>query len=442
MIVGVIGGGYVGLVTGAGLASLGHRVRIGEASRDRLAELRGGGVPFHEPGLPELMDGGATRSLLTFLGSNADVVAPSDIVFVAVPTPANGDGSADTRIVEAVAAEIAPRLGAAAVLVLKSTVPVGTTERVREILRAQGNGSAVVANPEFLRMGSAVSDFFAPSRIVVGSDDDRATRLLASVYETIEAPMVVTDPRTAELIKYASNAFLATRISFANEIAGLCAVTGADEHSVLAGVGLDPRIGRHYFQPGPGYGGSCLPKDTRAILATAASWGHELPLLRSVVEVNERRKAALLAEVMAAAGGDVAGRVVGIWGLSFKAESDDVRESPAVALAEDVVRLGGSVTAYDPMAGAVAVEVRLVARAIEAAKEADVLVVATEWDEFRDVDLSEVRHAMRGNAIVDARNVLERAVVERHGLVYHTIGHTIGQTMGHTMGHTTGGLTA
>lgn len=422
MDVGVIGAGYVGLVTAVGLASQGHRVRVGEVDADRVASLSVGQIPFYEPGLAEGLDTVRSEGLLTLHASNSEAAEASQVVFLAVPTPPNGDGSADTSIVEAVGAEIAPHLGSDAVVVLKSTVPPGTSHRLQAVLRQHDSNAAVVSNPEFLREGSAMEDFFAPSRIVLGGDDEAAIKVMLRLYATLDTPVVTTDLVSAELIKYASNSYLAIRISFANEMSALCEAVGGDIGAVLTGVGRDPRIGVDYLSPGPGFGGSCLPKDTQGLLATGAKHGRELPLVQAAVDVNERQRAATVDKIRRAAGGDLSNSTIALWGLAFKVGSDDVRESPAVALAEAVIAEGAEVVAYDPLAAPVDVKLRRVAAALEATKEADVLVLATKWPEFLDVDLSELRDAMRGNAIVDARNFLDRRRVIAHGFVYDNFG--------------------
>lgn len=422
MDVGVIGAGYVGLVTAVGLAAQGHRVRVGEADAERVAALQAGNVPFYEPGLAEVLNTVRGRGLVTFHASNRAPAEESAVVVLAVPTPPNGDGSADTSIVEAVSGEIAQYLRPDAVVVLKSTVPPGTTTRVEDVLRRYASTAAVVANPEFLREGSALEDFFAPSRIVLGSHDDAAIKVMLRLYSAFDVPVVTTDPVSAELIKYASNSYLATRISFANEMAALAEATGADIRAVMDGVGHDPRIGHDYLNPGPGFGGSCLPKDTRGLLATGARYGCDLPLVQAAVDVNSRQLAATVDKIRRAVGGDLRGKTVAVWGLAFKAGSDDVRESPAVALAEAVLAEGAEVVAHDPLAAPVNHGIRRVAAAIEAVKEADVLLVATKWPEFREVELGDVWHAMRGDAIVDARNWLDARLAAACGFAYYGIG--------------------
>ncbi len=422
MHVSCVGAGYVGLVTSAGLASLGHRVSVFEADPDRLEALHQARVPFYEPGLPDVLAEVTAEGRLTFHGSIGDAVAGCDVVLIAVPTPPNGDGSADTSIVESVSLQMAPHLSADAILVIKSTVPVGTAARVERILRSAGSEASVASNPEFLREGSALADFLEPSRIVIGADSPTVRDAIQRMYASVDAPVIFTDPSSAELVKYAANAYLATRISFANEIARLCELTNTSYSDVLTGIGHDPRIGSHYMRPGPGFGGSCLPKDTRAMLAMAESLGSDMPQLRGTVEVNRRQSDAMLEKVRTAAGGDLNGKIVALWGLAFKAGSDDIRFSPAIALAEKVLAEGASVTAFDPIAVPVPDNVRRVMEPMEAVKEADVLVVATGWPEFRDLDLNEVRAEMRGVSVVDTRNLLDGIDVRRHGLDYIGVG--------------------
>ncbi len=379
-------------------------------------------MPFYEPGLAELVAEGIAEGRLSFHGSNLEATFESTVVVLAVPTPPGADGSADTGIVEAVAAELAPALGAGAVLVLKSTVPVGTSDRVTAILRDAGSPAVVVSNPEFLAEGTAVEDFFHPSRIVIGTDDEEAAKTMLRLYVHLDAPTLVTDPRSAELVKYGANAHLAMRVSFANEIAALCEAVGADAHQVLLGIGQDPRIGGTYLRPGPGFGGSCLPKDTRALLATAADHGQPLTMVQAAVAVNGDQHRRMLRRIRHAAGGRLADARIAFWGLSFKAGSDDIRESPALALAEAVLDAGGEVTAYDPKAMPVTDHIRRVAHPMEAVKGADVLVVATAWPEFAEADFTEVHDAMRGTTILDLRNTLHPNTIQTAGLTYQGIG--------------------
>lgn len=418
----VIGAGYVGLVQAAGLAALGHRVRVGERDVARIDKLRAGEIPIFEPDLDRLVSEGLANGLLTFHHSNVDAVAEAEIVFVALPTPPAADGSADTSIIEEVVKEVGPYLVSGALFVMKSTVPVGSAERFQSMLEAAGADATVLSNPEFLREGSAVADFFHPDRIVIGTRDKAAALKMIDLYLKLDAPVVVTDPISSEMIKYGANAYLAARVTFANAMANLCEAVGADAKDVLHGMGYDRRIGFHFFNPGPGYGGSCFPKDTRALVSIADEAGYDFALLKGVINVNGEQLARIVHKVERAAGGSVAGKTVGLWGLAFKADTDDIRESPAVALASRLATRGATVQAYDPRVRAEFDGISRAADALAAAKGADVLLVATEWNEFKTVDLRAVRDSMAGNSIVDARNILDPEAVRRLGLEYQGVG--------------------
>ena len=418
----VIGAGYVGLVHGAGLAALGHVVRVGERSQEKLDQLAAGEVPIYEPDLDRLISDGSASGLLTFHGSNTEAVTDAQVIFIAVPTPPLADGSADTSIVEAVVTEIAPSLATGALVVMKSTVPVGSARHFQDLLDQAGATAIVLSNPEFLREGSAVADFFHPDRIVIGTRNQDAAEVMIELYRGLDAPVVVTDPVSSEMIKYGANAYLASRITFANAMANLCESVGADARDVLLGMGYDRRIGFHFFNPGPGYGGSCFPKDTRALVAIAEASGYDFSLLKGVIDVNNQQRKRIVEKVKAAAGGNLDGKTIGLWGLAFKAGTDDIRDSPAVDLADQLAAQGAVVRAYDPKVGAAVSSVERVPDAISAAKDADVLLIATEWSEFRSVDLRQVRDAMRGSAVVDARNMLDRKAAERVGLEYAGVG--------------------
>lgn len=423
MVIAVIGAGYVGLVQAAGLVRLGHRVRVGERDPARLGALRAGKSPIYEPGLDSLLSEGMANRRLSFHASNREAVRGVGVVFMALPTPSAPDGSVDTRILHDAVASLAGTLERGAVLAVKSTVPVGTARRLASLPAISDRGVRVVSNPEFLREGSAVHDFLNPDRIVIGTADPHAIEILGShVYRGLTGDLVVTDPASAEMIKYAANSYLATRLGFANSIANLCEAVGADAAEVLGGMGRDHRIGPHYLQPGPGYGGSCLPKDTRALLSIADRSGYDFVLLRAAMEVNDLQRRRIVEKVESAAGGSLQGSVIGLWGLAFKADTDDTRESPAVDLAARLLAGGAIVQAYDPKVNAPISGVRPAVDAVSAASGADVLLVATEWKEFREVDLSEVRGVMRGSAVVDARNLLDPGVVEAHGLAYVGVG--------------------
>ena len=423
LVIAVIGAGYVGLVQAGGLVRLGHRVRVGEKDPSRLRGLRLAELPIYEPGLDALIAEGVSTGRLSFHASNREAVRGADVVFVTLPTPSAPDGSVDTTILHDAVERLAGTLEGGAVLAIKSTVPVGTARQIAGLPVILDRDVRVVSNPEFLRGGSAVHDFLHPDRIVIGAEDPGAVDLLVSaVYRGLGGDLVVTDPASAEMIKYAANSYLATRLGFANSIANLCEAVGADAAEVLGGMGRDHRIGPHYLQPGPGYGGSCLPKDTRALLSIADQSGYDFVLLRAAMEVNDLQRRRIVEKVESAAGGSLQGSVIGLWGLAFKADTDDTRESPAVDLAERLLACGAVVQAYDPKVNAPISGVIRAGDAVSAASGADVLLVATEWKEFREVDLSEVRGVMRGSAVVDARNLLDPAVVEAHGLAYVGVG--------------------
>ncbi len=419
MQVAVIGAGYVGLVTGAGLAYLGHTVRLGERDPDKLETLKAGQVPFYEAGLDGLLSEGLRNHLISFHADNREAVAGARVIFIALPTPPDADGSADTSYIEAALHDIGPSIGRGAVVVLKSTVPVGSVARFQAQLDEYEPGATVISNPEFLREGSAVGDFLHPDRIVIGTHSQAAAEVMLELYQTLQAPVVVTDPASSEMIKYASNAYLATRITFANAIANLCESVGADVKDVLLGMGYDRRVGFHFLNPGPGYGGSCFPKDTRALVAIADEAGYDFSLLRGVIEVNELQRHRVVDKVRAAV--DLDGATVGLWGLAFKAGTDDIRESPAVFLAEELMAGGATVQAFDPEATSVEGVIR-VDDPIQAAKDADVLLIATEWPLFQSVDLRTVREVMASPHIIDARNMLDPDAVRRLGMRYEGIG--------------------
>ena len=418
----IIGAGYVGLVQAAGLAALGHRVRVGERSTERLAMLEAGEVPIYEPDLDRLISEGVASGLLSFHSANTNAVESARVVFIAVPTPPTPDGSADTTIVEAVVDEIGEALVPGALVVMKSTVPAGSAGKFQDALDAQGATATVLSNPEFLREGSAVADFFHPDRIVVGTRSQEAAEIMIELYRGLDAPVVVTDPISSEMIKYGANAYLAARITFANAMANLCESVDADVRDVLLGMGYGRRIGFHFFNPGPGYGGSCFPKDTLALVAIAEQHGYDFSLLKGVIDVNEQQRTRIVDKTRDALGGSLDGKTIGLWGLAFKAGTDDIRESPAVDLAVRMAAEGATVRAYDPKVVAEIDSVERVPDALSSAKDADAILIATEWSEFRSVDLRDVRDAMRGNAIVDARNMLDRRAVERLGMSYEGVG--------------------
>ncbi len=428
-VLGVVGVGYVGLTTGACLAALGHRVVCGDIDAERIERLRAGVIPIVEEGLAPLVAEGIASGRLTFVVGAAEVARQASIVFLCVPTPQDDDGSADLSYVQAAAAEIAPVLAAGSVVVNKSTVPVGSTHVVSAVLRR--GDVAVVSNPEFLREGTAVHDFLHPDRVVVGSADRAAAHRVADLYQSLDTRVLVTDAASAETIKYAANGFLAMKISFVNAVAAMCEAVGADVADVVEGIGSDHRIGREFLRPGPGWGGSCFPKDSRALVHVASSHGYDFALMRGVIDVNEEQRKRMVRKVCVAAGADdLHGVTVAVLGLTFKAGTDDLRDSPALAVIGELVGIGAAVRGYDPTCvGELSpgrardlVHVERCASAVEAARDADVVVIATEWPEFSGVDIAAVAAAMRGRALVDMRNLLDPSAVRAAGLTYDGVG--------------------
>lgn len=415
----VIGAGYVGLVTGAGLAHLGHRVRVAERDEGKLATLEAGGVPIYEVGLDELLAEGRSSGRLTFHRDNTEAAAGAEFIFLCLPTPPGPDGRADLSYVEGVIDELAPVVPDTAIFVVKSTVPPGSVARFAKRIAALGSSAAIASHPEFLREGRAVGDFMSPDRIVVGAYSDEVAHAITSLYDP-STPAVVTDPTSAEMIKYASNSYLAARLTFVNTLANLCEAVGADIVDVIDGMGRDHRIGPHFLQPGPGYGGSCFPKDTEALIGVAEDAGYDFKLLKAVIEADALQRERVIDKIRQAAGGGLRGRKVAMWGLAFKAGTDDIRESPALRVAQALVNEGADVVYYDPEARSS--ELVGAESPTEAARGADVLVVATEWPEFSEVDMAQVRKLMRGHRIVDARNLLDPAKVRAAGFDYVGIG--------------------
>ena len=420
MDIAIIGAGYVGLVTGGGLASLGHRVRLGEVNAERVELLRNGGIPIYEQGLPDLLSHATGRGLLSFHDSNKEAVHGAGFVFLALPTPEGEDGRADLKYVHAVVDELANEVGEATIFVVKSTVPPGTVSSLRKRLADLGSSARIVSHPEFLREGKAVDDFLEPDRIVVGAWEEADAKAVADLYRSLDAPVVITDPTSAEMIKYASNAYLAARLTFVNTLSNVCEAVGADILDVVRGLGMDHRVGPHFLQPGPGYGGSCFPKDTQALIAVAQDAGYDFELLRAVIEADEEQRRRVADKVRQAAGGGLRGRRVGMWGVAFKAGTDDVRESPAVRIASLLQADGAEVVAYDPEATTDLLT--MAPDPIAAVTEADVLLIATEWPEFLTVDMSQVANVMRGHRVVDARNILDPKKVRAVGLDYWGLG--------------------
>jgi UDPglucose 6-dehydrogenase len=428
----VIGTGYVGLVSGTCLADFGHNVTCVDKDQGKIEALLKGKMPIWEPGLDALVAANVRRGRLSFTTSLADALKEAEAVFIAVGTPSRrGDGHADLSFVFAAVEELAKALDHPVVVVTKSTVPVGTGDRIAAALTEHGapDGCSVASNPEFLREGAAIADFKHPDRILVGAEDDRARAVLAEIYRPLflnKAPLLFTGRRTAELTKYAANAFLAMKISFINEIADLCEAVGADVQDLARGIGLDNRIGPKFLHPGPGYGGSCFPKDTLALLRAAEEAGVEQRIISTVVEVNDARKAAMVDRVERALGGDLAGKRVGILGLTFKPNTDDMRDAPSIPLIKGLVERGAEVVAFDPV-GREQAEPLLPAIAYAdapgaVADQADAVVVVTEWDEFRGLSLRDLAQRMRGNALLDLRNIYDPLDAERAGLRHFGIG--------------------
>ncbi|MCJ2017634.1 UDP-glucose/GDP-mannose dehydrogenase family protein [Methylobacterium sp. E-065] len=436
MRIAMIGAGYVGLVSGACLADFGHGVVCIDRDPDKIASLNAGRMPIYEPGLDALVAENVRQGRLAFRSTMREAVAEADAVFIAVGTPSRrGDGFADLSFVIDAAREIAGALSGFTVVVTKSTVPVGTGDEVERIIRETNPSAdfAVASNPEFLREGAAISDFKRPDRIVVGTEEARAEAVMREVYRPLylnAAPILVTSRRTAELTKYAANAFLAAKITFINEIADLCEEVGADVQQVARGIGLDNRIGTKFLHAGPGYGGSCFPKDTLALVKTAQDAGTPLRLVETVVAVNDQRKRAMARKIIKACGGSVRGRTVALLGLTFKPDTDDMRDAPSLAIAAGLQDAGAKVRAYDPegMAHARVLmpAVDYTENAYACAEGADALVLVTEWNAFRALDLDRLREAMAsgGSApvLVDLRNIYDPESAARHGFSYCGVG--------------------
>lgn len=432
MRIAMIGSGYVGLVSGACLAQFGHDVACVDKEAGKIARLRKGEMPIYEPGLDKLVADNVRAGRLAFDTDLARTVAGADAVFIAVGTPARrGDGHADLSYVYAAAAEIADALTGYTVVVTKSTVPVGTGREVSLIIREARPAAEfdVASNPEFLREGAAIEDFMKPDRVVIGIESRRARDVMAAIYRPlnlIQTPMVFTNIETAEVTKYAGNAFLATKITFINEIADLCEKVGADVHDVARGIGLDGRIGRKFLHPGPGFGGSCFPKDTLALAYTAREVNAPQTIVEQVIEVNNSRKRRMAKKVIDFCDGSVSGLTVGILGLTFKPDTDDMRDAPSLDIVPSLLGAGAKVVAFDPEgmneAAQVLSGIAFAKTAYEAATGADVLVVITEWNEFRGLDPRRLKEAMRQPRIVDLRNIFNPEEMRRLGFAYEGVG--------------------
>src|SRR5215217_7754950 len=432
MQVAIIGSGYVGLVSGACFADFGHHVICVDKDAAKIAALQRGEMPIYEPGLDDLVAANVKAGRLSFTTDLTGPVAEAGAVFIAVGTPSRrGDGHADLSYVYAAAKEIAAAMDGYTVVITKSTVPVGTGDEVERIIGETRPGAAfaVVSNPEFLREGAAIADFKRPDRIVIGSEDERAKAVMGELYRPLylnQAPLLAMSRRTAELTKYAANAFLATKITFINEIADLCEQVGANVQDVARGIGLDNRIGSKFLHAGPGYGGSCFPKDTLALIKTAQDYEAPLRIVETVVAVNDQRKRAMARKVVAACGGDVRGKTIAVLGLTFKPNTDDMRDAPALAIIAALQDAGANVRAYDPegmeQAKKLLADVEYAADPYACVEGADALAIVTEWDAFRALDLPRLKRIMAAPVVVDLRNVYRPEDMKRHGFTYLSIG--------------------
>jgi len=433
----MIGTGYVGLVTGACFAEFGVQVVCVDKDAAKIAALGRGEIPIYEPGLDSLVERNVRQGRLSFTTDTAEAVRGSLGVFIAVPTPSSPDGSTDLSAVEAVARDVGRSMDGYKVVVTKSTVPVGTSEKVREWIQAELDAAgsrvrfSVASNPEFLREGAAIADFMRPDRVVIGTGDEQATAILKDLYRPLylnETPLVLTDIATAELTKYAANAFLATKVSFINQVADLCERVGADVQAVARGIGLDRRIGSKFLHAGPGFGGSCFPKDTRSIVHFARDLGESFDVVEAAIAVNERRAERMLEKIAGVLDGDLSGKTVAALGLSFKPETDDMRDAPSIDIIQGLLERGARVRACDPQALPAAKE-RLpdiipCESPYEACRGADALVIITEWNQFRMLDLGRVRELMASPRIVDLRNIYDPVPMREAGFTYVGVGRT------------------
>jgi len=429
----MIGSGYVGLVSGACFAEFGAAVTCIDVDQSKIDQLNAGKIPIYEPGLDDLVARNAAAGRLQFTTEYDPVVGAADLVFIAVGTPTRrGDGHADLVYVYEAARQIATHLSGYTVIVDKSTVPVGTARQVERIIR-ESNPAAdfdVASNPEFLREGAAISDFMRPDRVVLGVESERAEKLLRELYRPlnlIEAPVLVTNLESAELVKYASNAFLATKISFINEIANLCEHVGADVHAVARGMGLDGRIGKKFLHAGPGYGGSCFPKDTTALIRIAQEHGASCRIVEATVEVNAAQKARMVKKIREALGGSESGKTIAVLGLTFKPETDDMRDSPSLAIIPNLIDKGAIIHAHDPQGMREAREqlpgqVKFFDHVHDAVTGVDAIVLMTEWNEYRGLDFIQLKKRMNDNVFIDLRNVYESAVMKELGFEYFCVG--------------------
>ena len=419
----MIGTGYVGLSTGACFAHLGHDVICLDIDEAKVKALSEGTIPIVEDGLEDLVQAGLANGNIWFTTSIGEAVTDAEVVFLCLPTPQGDDGSADLSYVEQATRDISATLKQGAVLVNKSTVPVGTAARVAKIIGR--TDISVVSNPEFLRQGTAVHDFLHPSRVVIGSDSESAMDVVARLYQGVDAPILKMKTASAEALKYAANAFLATKLTFINAMADICEAVGADIFDVANGIGLDPRIGKDMLRAGPGWGGSCFPKDTRALVSIASNGGYDFALLRGVIETNDQHYARIAEKVISECGGSVKGLSIAAWGLTFKANTDDLRDSPAIKILKMLREAGAEIQAYDPTAKKMYEAYPWIAvhsSALEACQDADALVLLTEWDEFSSVNPKEVAERLRESRVVDSRNILNKENWINAGFIYRGVG--------------------
>jgi len=427
----IIGTGYVGLVTGAGLAEFGMEVLCVDKDKKKISALKKGIIPFYEPGLEDLVAKNCSEGRLNFSTNIAKGIDWAKVIFIAVGTPPNTDGSPDLSQVEAAIKEIVRHMKEHRIIVLKSTVPVGTARWVEELMKKELKEDItfdVVSNPEFLREGAAVHDFLHPDRVVIGARNPEAIEIMKEIYSAlylIETPFIITTPETAELIKYASNAFLATKISFINEIANLCEKVGADVHHVAKAMGLDGRIGRKFLHPGPGFGGSCLPKDTKGLVHIGKTYGYELEIVKATIKVNERQRLRMVKKIEQMVG-KLNKKVIGILGLSFKPNTDDMREAPSIDIIKALLKKGAKIKAFDPAAienaKKIFPEITYCSDAYEVAKGSDAIVLITEWNQFRRLDLERIKKLLRKPIFIDLRNVYEPDEMKNLGFKYCGVG--------------------
>lgn len=427
--IGIIGAGYVGLTAAAGLAEIGHNVICGDIDKEKINNLNNGYVPITEPGIDELISNGLALGKLVFCVGTEEVVRKSDVIFLCLPTPQNNDGSADTSFIESVVKDIASTLKPGSIIVNKSTAPIGTVEKICNILGRKD--IAVVCNPEFLREGAAVYDFFNPDRIVIGSNNYEAAKIIADIYSSIKCPVILTSTESAEMIKYISNAFLAIKISFANSIATLCELVNANIFDVISGVGLDSRIGGSFLQPGPGWGGSCFPKDSTAIINIAEKYGYNFSILKAAVDTNNKQKKHIVEKIQKAFNNkNLDGKKIAVLGLTFKANTNDLRNSPSISIIRSLIELGADIKAYDPttidtnlnLQKKELKDISIAKSVSEALDGSDAVLLLTEWPEFSNLDLIEAAKLLSNLIIIDARNLINQKDAVDAGFYYDGVG--------------------